>query len=284
MLEIVAFPYYGFDMRYPFLSSLVLAALTLSACGDGGGEPIRLRLATTTSTESSGLLAYLLPPFEEQENIRVERIAVGTGAALTLGRNGDADLLLVHDRPREDAFIAEGHGVDRRDLMWNDFVILGPPEDPAGVAGLQDAAAALEKIAEAKALFVSRGDDSGTHTREQSLWEEAGGRPSWDEYLAAGQGMGPCLRMANEKQAYVLSDRGSYLTYDKHIDLVVHVERDPGLRNPYGAMIVNSERHPHVQHEAATKLLDYLISPEGQQRIGDFRVEGEVLFHPYTEK
>lgn len=270
-------------MRKLLVPCLLFLFIGLAACGDGGTEPTRIRLATTTSTENSGLLAVILPPFEERENVLVERLAVGTGAALKLGENGDADVLLVHAREREDAFVEQGHGVDRRDIMWNDFVILGPPADPAGISGLKDAGAALAVIGAVKAPFVSRADDSGTHTRELSLWKSSGGRPSWDDYLEAGQGMGPCLNMAHEKQAYVLADRGTFLAYTKQIDLVVLVEGDPGLRNPYGAILVNPEKHPHVKFEAAKKLLDYLISPEGQQRIGDFRKEGEVLFHPNQE-
>lgn len=265
------------------LPVLLLPLAYLVGCGNGPGEPTRLRLATTTSTENSGLLAWLLPPFEEAANVRVETIAVGTGKALKLGERGDADVVLVHARAREDAFVEAGFGVDRRDVMWNDFVILGPPDDPAGVRGMQDAAAALAKIGAAGARFVSRGDDSGTHIREKALWERAGGRPDWEGYWATGQGMGPTLTVADEKQTYVLADRGTYLAYGRKVDLDVLVEGDPALRNPYGVIRVNPARHPHVAAEAARKLVDYLTSPEGQARIEAFRKEGEVLFHPYTE-
>lgn len=245
-----------------------------------------LRLATTTSTYNSGLLDDLLPHFEKQEGIEVQVVAVGTGKALALGERGDADLLLVHAREREDAFLEAGHGVDRRDIMWNDFVVVGPAADPAGVRGLPDAVEAFRRIRARRALFVSRGDDSGTHTRERALWRKTGQEPprGEDYYLEAGQGMGPCLTLADEKRAYLLTDRGTFLAYRAKLALEVLVEGDPRLRNPYGAMLVNPERHPHVKAEAARKLLDYLTSEEGQRRIGAFRVGGQVLFHPVTTK
>lgn len=262
-------------MRLTHLTALL--ALALAACGDGPTTGTRVRLATTTSTENSGLLQELLPPFEEASGYRVEVVAVGTGKALALGKRGDADILLVHARTREDAFVAAGHGVDRRDVFWNDFVILGPKSDPAGVRGWIDAVQALHAIAGAGAGFVSRGDDSGTHTRERELW---GTRPEWPGYMEAGQGMGPCLTIADEKAAYVLADRGTYLARRKKLDLEVLIEGDPRLHNPYGAILVNPARHPHVNAVGARKLLDYLVSPEGQKRVRDFRVAGEVLFHP----
>lgn len=264
------------------LPKIALSLALLAALGCGGkAEPTRLRLATTTSTENSGLLDWLLPPFEERENVRIERIAVGTGQALALGERGDADVVLVHARSREDEFVAKEYGVDRRDVMWNDFLIAGPADDPAGVRGKRDAAAALQEIAAAKATFVSRGDDSGTHIREKNLWQAGGGRPAWQEYLEAGQGMGPCLAIADEKQAYVLADRGTYLAYGRKVDLEVLVEGDPALRNPYGVILVNPERHPHVEAAAGRRLIDYLTSDEGQARIATFRKDGQVLFHPH---
>jgi tungstate transport system substrate-binding protein len=265
---------------------ILLLAVAFGGCSeDAAKEPTRLRLATTTSTYNSGLLDAILPPFEKAENIEIQIISVGTGQALALGERGDADILLVHARAREDAFVAAGNGVDRRDIMWNDFVIVGPPDDPAGVRGMEDAAQALKKIRDARATFVSRGDDSGTHIRERSLWKNAGGTPqgaAW--YLEAGQGMGKCLIIADEKEAYILADRGTYLAYKPKIDLRVLVEGDPALRNPYGAMLVNPEKHPDVAVGAARKLLDYLTSEEGRKRIADFRKEGEVLFHPAGAK
>ena len=252
--------------------------LVVAACGGSDPWP-RLRLVTTTSTENSGLLDHLLPPFEEHEGIDVQVIAVGTGQALALGERGDADLLLVHARSREDEFVRAGHGVERRDVMWNDFVVAGPAADPAGVRGLGDAAAAFRRIAEGGHTFVSRGDDSGTHIREREIWKKTGIEPRGDFYLDAGQGMGKCLVIADEKRAYVLTDRGTLLAFQKRIDLAVLVEGDAFLRNPYGAILV-SARHTGVQIDAAKKLLDYLTSAEGQRRIGEFRVDGQVLFHP----
>jgi len=269
-------------MRPTLLPSLAFVFSLLAACG-GPSDPPRIRLATTTSTEDSGLLDFLLPPFEEREGVKVDRVAVGTGRALALAQRGDADLILVHARAREDAFVSEGWGVDRRDVMWNDFVIAGPAEDPAGIGDAPNAAEALWRIASARAGFVSRGDDSGTHTRERDLWEAAGVAPAWPDYKEAGQGMGACLNIADQTRGYVLTDRGTYLAFGERVDLEVLVEGDPALRNPYGAIRVNPERHPHVNAEGARKLLDYLTSPEGQARIAAFRVDGQVLFHPHGE-
>lgn len=266
------------------VSCLFLAVVW--GCGESEPAPQSIRLATTTSTYNSGLLDHLLPAFKERERIEVQVIAVGTGQALALGERGDADLLLVHARKREDAFVDAGHGVERRDIMWNDFIVVGPAADPAGVSGLRDAAEAFRRIRAKQARFVSRGDDSGTHIRERAIWEKTGREPprGTEHYLEAGQGMGRCLTIAGEKRAYVLTDRGTFLAYRSRLDLEVLVEGDPMLRNPYGAILVNPARHPHVKAAAARKLLDYLTSEEGQQRIGAFRVDGQVLFHPATTK
>lgn len=260
---------------------LLFAALlgVLAACAREG-EPARIRLATTTSTDNSGLLAAILPAFEAEHGVGVDVIAVGTGHALKLGRDGEVDLVLVHARAREDAFVADGHGIDRRDVMWNDFVILGPADDPAQVRGTRDAARALAAIAARGATFISRGDESGTHTKELALWDAAGGRPTWDGYRSAGQGMGPCLTIADEKRAYVLADRGTFLAYRGRIDLVVLVEGSEALRNPYGAILVNPARHGHVNATGARALLEHLTSKAGQAAIGAFRVDGQMLFHP----
>lgn len=263
------------------LATTVLLSLALLACGGDDGKKRRIRLATTTSTDNSGLLAAILPAFEQEYGAGVDVVAVGTGQALALGERGECDMVLVHARVREDEFIAAGHGTDRRDIMWNDFLIAGPPEDPAGVSGMKDAAAALQKIAATGARFVSRGDDSGTHIREGDLWASGGGLPEWKGYLLAGQGMGPCLTIADEKNTYVLTDRGTYLAYRGRLDLDVLVEGDPALRNPYGAMLVNAERHSHVNAEGARALLEYLVSPAGRKAIGEFRVNGETLFRPH---
>ena len=215
-------------------SKVVLVCVTLLVAlqligGGCGKQPARLttiKLATTTSTENSGLLDALLPVFREKHSIEVQVIAVGTGKAIKHGENGDVDVILVHARSAEDKFVADGYGANRRDVMHNDFVILGPAEDPAGVRGMKDAAAALTRLADSKVSFVSRGDDSGTHKKEHSLWHGAGIEPSGSWYLSAGQGMGACLTMANEKRAYVLSDRGTYLAYGEKINLEVLVEGD----------------------------------------------------------
>ncbi len=240
----------------------------------------RLRLATTTSTENSGLLAVLLPPFEAKTGLKVDVIAVGTGQALKLGEGGDVDVVLVHARALEDKFVADGYGVNRRDVMHNDFIIIGPPSDPAGVRGMGDAAAALKRIADKQAIFVSRGDNSGTHVKEQSLWKEAGLTPSSRWYREAGQGMGPVITMSNDLQGYTLADRGTYLSMKDKVRLSILVEGDPRLFNPYGIIAVNPERFPHVNYLAAMRLIAWMTSAEGQKIIAEFKVGGEVLFFP----
>lgn len=250
-----------------------------------GGER-RIILATTTSTENSGLLAAILPVFEEQTGISVDVVAVGTGQALSLGESGDADVLLVHARAREDAFMDAGHGSRREDVMYNDFVIVGPPEDPAGIEGMGDAAAAFSAIAAAEAPFVSRGDDSGTHTKEKEIWEAAGIEPEGDWYISAGQGMGAVLTMADEEQAYTLSDRATYLARTlEGTDLVLLVEGDPILFNPYGVIAVNQDKGEHIKAEEATEFIDWLISMPAQELIAEFGVEefGSPLFTPDSD-
>lgn len=279
----LGFSLLALSLAAPFAS---LAACEHAAAPGGGASPEargRIRLVTTTSTDNSGLLRYLLPAFEERSGWRIDVVAVGTGKAIRLAERGDADLILVHARSREDAFVASGFGIDRRAIMWNDFVILGPPADPAAIRGASDAAGALRAVAATEAVFVSRGDDSGTHIRERALWERGGARPVWDGYLDAGQGMGACLVMADEKRGYVLADRGTFLALQARLDLVVLVEGDPRLTNPYGAIRVNPERHEGLNVEGAEALLDYLTSAEGQARIASFRIGGEVLFHPATD-
>lgn len=238
-----------------------------------------LRLATTTSTENSGLLAELLPPFEQQNDCRVDVIAVGTGKALKLGENGDVDVVMVHARSKEDKFVAAGYGVDRRDVMYNDFVLLGPASDPAGIRGRKDAALALAGIAASRSTFVSRGDDSGTHTREKQLWQAAGVEPAGDWYLEAGRGMGEVIIMAGERQGYTLSDRGTWLAFRPKSDLQLLVKGDKQLFNPYGVIMVNPQKHPHVKAELAKKFLDYLVSPQAKSLITGFRKNGEQLFY-----
>ena len=279
--------------------SLSLPEVTVSPAEPTGLEVGRLVLATTTSTQDSGLLDVILPDFETRYGAEVEVIAVGTGQSIELGKNGDADLVLVHARQLEDAFVAEGFGVNRQDVMYNDFVILGPSADPAGIKGLTDAAAALTRIAETQSTFVSRGDDSGTHTKEQSLWQatnlplseatsitSAGRtyvRPEGDWYLSIGQGMGAALTLANEQQAYTLSDRATYLARKlEGLDLEISVEGDSRLFNPYGVIAVNPKRHPTVNSAGAMAFIEWLTSLETQQLISQFGVDefGQPLFTP----
>jgi len=257
---------------------LLLASVLLAACAKD--KPKILRLATTTSTRDSGLLEFLLPPFEKKENVEVQVIAVGTGQALELGKRGDADLVLVHARTLEDKFVAEGHGTDRRDVMYNDFVVLGPAADPAGARG-KGVVEAFKLIAEKRAPFVSRGDKSGTHVRELQIWEKAGGAPEGQGfYLDAGQGMGACRIMAGEKDAYILADRGTWLAFKAKVPLEVLVEGDRMLFNNYGVILPT---HGKADRAVGMKLLEYLTSPEGQRRIGEYRVDGQQLFHPVGE-
>ena len=246
-------------------------------------ETQHLILATTTSTENSGLLAYILPDFEAAYSAKVDVIAVGTGQALKMGEDGNADVLLVHARSREDAFMEAKHGVRREDVMYNDFVIVGPESDPAGIKGTTDATTAMAKIAKAEATFVSRGDDSGTHTKEKSIWQAAGVEPSGDWYVSAGQGMGAVLTMADEQQAYTLSDRATYLARTlEGIDLVILVEGDPILFNPYGVIAVNPTKGDHIKAEVAEQFIDWLTSVPTQEKIGEFgRAKfGAPLFTP----
>lgn len=254
--------------------------------GQTAAETQTLTLATTTSTENSGLLAYLLPDFEGGYNTQVDVIAVGTGQALKLGEDGNADVLMVHARALEDAFMQAGHGVRREDLMYNDFVILGTADDPAGIGGLTNAAEAFQKIAEAQAPFVSRGDESGTHTKEKAIWAAAGVEPAGDWYISAGQGMGAVLTMADEGQAYTLSDRATYLARTlEGTELVILVEGDPVLFNPYGVIAVNPDKGPQIKAELANIFIDWLISVPAQEKIGEFGVEefGSPLFTPDSE-
>jgi len=244
----------------------------------------QLLLATTTSTYDSGLLDYLLPDFEAKYNVKVNVVAVGSGQAMELGKRCDADVLLVHSRAAEEQFVAEGFGLKRYDVMYNDFVILGPAADPAGIKGMKDAAAAFAKIAEAKAPFISRGDHSGTHIKELDIWKEANITPSGDWYLSLGQGMGETLTVAKEKGAYTLSDRGTYLSRKDDLGLVVLVEGDEALFNPYGVIAVNPAKCPQVNADLAEKLVDWLLSVETQEKIAAFkRASGLPLFFPNSE-
>ena len=250
-------------------------------------EPEKLILATTTSTENSGLLAHILPDFEAKYNATVEVIAVGTGQALKLGEDGNCDVVLVHARSEEDAFVEAGYGVNRKDLMYNDFVVIGPKDDPAGIKGMADAAEAFKKIAEARSRFVSRGDESGTHTKEKEVWEKAGVTPGGDWYISAGQGMGAVLTMANEQLAYTLTDRGTYLARTlEGIDLPILVEGDPILFNPYGIMAVNPEVYSRVNFDLAMSFIHWFTSVPTQEVIGEFGKDkfGQPLFVPDSEE
>jgi tungstate transport system substrate-binding protein len=261
-------------------SLLLCFIITGRVCAEEASVPLEIRMATTTSTEASGLLGVLLPGFERDSGIRVRVISVGTGQALKLGERGDVDIVFVHSRPDEDKFMAQGLGSVRYDVMYNDFIIVGSPADPAHVRGLKDAASALQKIAQAKSSFVSRGDDSGTHKKELSLWKDLGIQPKGAWYVEAGQGMGEVLAMAGNLRAYTLSDRGTFLAYRGKVGLDVLVSQVPGLYNPYGIMPVNPAKHPHVKHKAAVKFADWIVSPSGQEAIRSLKVDGQSLFIP----
>ncbi len=241
----------------------------------------RLRLATTTSTDNSGLLARLNPAFTERTGIAVDVIAVGTGKALRLGQNCDVDVVLVHAPAAEKAFVKAGYGINRLAVMHNDFLIVGPEADPAGVRQAKSATEALQKIARAGAPFVSRGDDSGTHKKERYLWRQAGIEPEGNWYYAIGQGMGAALTFAAEKRAYVLTDRGTWLAMRAKLPgLSVVFEGDPALYNPYHIIAVNPKRCPHANFDAAMRYAAFLTGPVGQRLIGEFKVAGEQLFLP----
>jgi len=242
----------------------------------------RLKIATTTSIDNSGLLKVLLPPFEKMFNIRVDVIAVGTGKAMELGKNGDVDALFVHDKEAEEKFVRDGLGVNRRSVMFNDFVILGPKNDPANIKGIKDAVLAMKKIATRKSHFISRGDRSGTHQREKSIWNEAKITPSGKWYMEVGQGMGATLQIAHEKKAYTISDRGTYLAYKNKIDLVILVEGDTNrLGNPYSIMAINPAKYKHVNYVYAMALIGWVTSIEGQKIIYNLKSQsGEPLFDP----
>jgi tungstate transport system substrate-binding protein len=261
---------------------LILTTLTCLSAGHAQ-QGTTITVASTTSTEQSGLFGYLLPRFTEATRIGVKVVAVGTGQALDIGRRGDADVVFVHDRPSEEKFMIEGQGVKRFDVMYNDFVIVGPKSDPARIAGDKDVANALRKIAAAKAPFISRGDRSGTHEAELRLWKDAGidlGPAKGNWYREIGQGMGPALNMASSSNAYLLSDRGTWLSFKNRGDLTILTEGDKRLFNQYGVMLVNPDKHPSVKAKEGQAFIDWLISPKGQQTIAAYKVGGEQLFFP----
>lgn len=261
------------------LAALAVCMLALPAAA----QDRFIIVASTTSTEQSGLFAHLLPTFTEKTGIEVRVVAVGTGQALRLGENGDADVVLVHDMESEEAFVEKGFGVDRRPVMYNDFVLVGPKADPAGVKGGKDVAEALAGIAKAAAPFASRGDDSGTHKAEQRLWQVADVMPEAPWYRETGSGMGPTLNMAAGIGAYALTDRGTWLNFKNRQDLEIVVEGDRRLANPYGVILVNPARHPHVKDADARAFIDWLTGQEGQAAIASYTVNGEPLFFPDAE-
>jgi tungstate transport system substrate-binding protein len=267
------------------VSGLVLVLGVLAAHPTEGQRSVVI-LATTTSTQDSGLLDVLVPLFEKKSGYTVKTIAVGTGQSLAMAVRGDADVVLVHAPTLERKYLQEGALINRRLVMHNDFVIVGPAGDPAGCKGLAAAVKAMRQIAEAKATFVSRGDNSGTHTVERDLWREAGVTPAGPWYLQSGQGMGATLRIASEKRAYTVTDRGTFLALKKNVQLDIVVERDPLLLNVYSVLEANPARHPRVNHAGARAFADFLVSPEAQAVIKTFGVEkyGEPLFFPDAGK
>jgi len=280
----------GFSGRQVLVLGLVgLLVFAGAGCGAGGSdeasgsqaaEGLELLLATTTSTYDSGLLDVLIPAFEKKYGYEVKILPRGTGAALELGKRGDVDVLLVHAKEMELRLVEEGYFVDRRDVMSNDFVVVGSASDPAGIQGVKNAALAFERIARTGSPFVSRGDNSGTNIKEAAIWKKAGIEPAGAWYLSVGQGMGDTLRIANERRAYTLTDRATYISLKDKLDLEVLVEGDPFLFNQYGIMAVNPKEHPRVNYEGARKLIEFMVSPEGQEIIGTYAKYGERLFVP----
>ena len=265
------------------LIAAVAAAAVLS------GAPVSAQdksivVSSTTSTQDSGLFGYILPLFKQKTGIEVKVIAQGTGQALDTGRRGDADVVFVHAKSAEEKFLAEGHGVKRYPVMYNDFVLIGPKGDPAGVRGMKDVAKALQTIKDKQAPFISRGDHSGTHLAELALWNKNAGidiekeRGPW--YKSIGQGMGAALNTASASNAYVLSDRGTWISFKNKGDLAIAVEGDKRLFNQYGVMLVNPEKHPNVRKNLGQQFIDWLVSPEGQKAIADYKIDGQQLFFP----
>jgi tungstate transport system substrate-binding protein len=267
--------------RRRLIGTVFAAALAALASLPAAAQPKSIVVASTTSTEQSGLFGHILPTFTKKTGIQVKVVALGTGQALDVGRRGDADVVFVHDRVAEDKFVADGWGIGRRDVMYNDFVLIGPKADPAKVAGTKDVAAALKRIAEAKAPFVSRGDKSGTHAAELRYFKLAGvdplqGKGSW--YRETGSGMGPALNTASSMNAYILADRGTWLAFKNRGELGIVVEGDKRLFNPYGVMLVNPARHPHVKVSEGSAFIEWIVSKEGQDAIASYKVGGEQLF------
>jgi tungstate transport system substrate-binding protein len=272
------------NRRHLAIGLIAWVALSLT---DVQAQEKFITVASTTSTEQSGLFPHLLPRFEQKTGIKVHVVALGTGQALDLARRGDADVVFVHARSAEEKFLAEGQGVKRFPVMYNDFVLVGPKSDPAKVGGTKDILAALTKVQTAAAPFVSRGDKSGTHIAELDLWKAAGvdidkAKGPW--YRDTGQGMGPALNTASSMNAYILTDRGTWLSFKNRGDLVILVEGDKRLFNQYGVMLVNPEKHPTVKKELGQMFVDWVISPEGQKAIAEYKINGEQLFYPNADQ
>lgn len=271
-------------LHLPFIRLIAAAALGLASLAAGAQTPPSIVVASTTSTEQSGLFGHILPLFTRDTGIAVKVVAVGTGQALDIGRRGDADVVFVHDRAAEDRFVAEGWGVDRRDVMYNDFVLVGPKSDPAGVMQVKTLSEALRRIASSQALFISRGDKSGTHAAELRAWKPAGidpvaeGRGKW--YREIGAGMGQALNTAAALNAYTLSDRGTWLAFKNRGDLTIVLQGDKALFNPYGVMLVNPAKHPQVKAAQGRAFIDWITGPAGQLAIASYKIGGESLFFP----
>lgn len=261
------------------ITLLCIMALSLLACRSEYEQPV-ITLATTTSTESSGLLDYLLPKFKQDANIEVRVIAVGTGKALRMGQDGDVDLVMVHAKNAELAFIDAGYGVNRKEFMYNDFIIVGPKDDPSKINELTNIKQVMLKLAHDKAKFISRGDDSGTHKKEQQLWLLAGTKANQENYREAGQGMGKTLLIADELNAYTMIDRGTWISSRANVELEILYEGDQILFNQYAAILVNPERYSGLNTNDAQKLIDWVVSEKGQQLIADYKIQDEKLFMP----
>ena len=258
----------------------VLAALMFATAATADTS---ITLASTTSTQNSGLYEFLLPKFTAETGVTVHVVAVGTGQAIKIAQNGDADALLVHHRASEDEFVAQGFGIERRDVMYNDFVIIGPKSDPAGVGAAKTTSQALTTIHAAQSLFISRGDDSGTHKKERELWSAAEIVPNGTWYREIGAGMGAALNMAAATDGYLMSDRGTWLSFGNAQNLTILFQGESQLRNPYGLILVNPEIHSHVDVASARRFADWITSPTGQQAIAEFRVENKQLFCPNAQ-
>jgi tungstate transport system substrate-binding protein len=271
--------------RRTLIATAALGAL-LFAAPQGYAQDKSIVVASTTSTQDSGLFDYLLPLYKQKTGVTVKVVAQGTGQALDTGRRGDADVVFVHAKSAEMKFLSEGQGVKRYPVMYNDFVLIGPKSDPAGIKGMKDVAKAMQTIKDKQAPFISRGDRSGTHIAELALWKDASIDIEKDKgpwYKSIGQGMGAALNTAGAGNAYVLSDRGTWIHFKNKGDLAIVVEGDKRMFNQYGVMLVNPEKHPNVKKELGQQFIDYLVSPQGQKDIANYKIDGQQLFYPNAE-